>query len=319
MKRATLHGCVARLLGALGLLGVVGCSALQAPVARRVDGVTTEGRFIEPDAYALYAVAALREAHGKWGEALKLYQRALEIDGRGPEIKTRIGAVACRLHEDKLADRAFAGAARAAADYGPLWFELAQCRKARGDLAGAEGAALEAVRLDPERYEASLLAADLAELRGAPERAWRMRDALATHAHGSRPAQRALLAAARRHHDAARAARAEATLAELTASGAQPSAPRSTESALTALERGDVAAAKLTAEALLGADPSNADALVIALAAADLQQDHATFDSLLQQASDAGTPVSPRLLDTLAALVARRVGADAAAQLRAQP
>jgi len=44
-------------------------------VVRSVDGVTNEGRFIEPDAYALYAVAALREARGQWNEALSLYQR----------------------------------------------------------------------------------------------------------------------------------------------------------------------------------------------------------------------------------------------------
>ena len=35
------------------------CAAFESPVARTVDGVTTEGRFIEPDAYALYALGAL--------------------------------------------------------------------------------------------------------------------------------------------------------------------------------------------------------------------------------------------------------------------
>ncbi|HYQ18374.1 MAG TPA: tetratricopeptide repeat protein, partial [Polyangiaceae bacterium] len=147
----------------LGLLLVsAACSVLEPPVARNVDGVVTEGRFIEPDAYALYAVASLREARGQWREALDLYQRAFDVDGRGPELRTRIGAVACKLRQDKLADRHFAAAARETPDYGPLWFELARCRQSRADYAGAQSAALEAVRLDPERFEASLLAADIA-------------------------------------------------------------------------------------------------------------------------------------------------------------
>src|SRR6185503_18011751 len=130
------------VLGLLAL-GVLGCNVLTPPVARTVGGVTTEGRFIEPDAYALYAQAALREARGQWSDALATYQRALEIDDHGPELRTRIGAVACRLREDALADRSFAEAQRLDSDYGPLWFELAQCRKARGALAAAQSAAQE--------------------------------------------------------------------------------------------------------------------------------------------------------------------------------
>ena len=164
MKRPRTRFRFAYLAGALSLAGTLGCNALMPPVARRVDGVTSDGRFIEPEAYALYAIAALRGARGQWNEALRAYQQALDVDGRGPELRTRIGAVACKLHQDTLADQAFAAAARADAAYGPLWFELSLCKKARGDLAFAERAALEAVRLDPERFEASLLAADLAEL-----------------------------------------------------------------------------------------------------------------------------------------------------------
>jgi tetratricopeptide (TPR) repeat protein len=303
----------------LCLIGVLGCSALQPSVARRVDGVTSEGRFIEPDAYALYAVATLREARGQWSEALKLYQHAFDIDGRGPELRTRIGAVACKLHQDKLADRTFAAAGRAAADYGPLWFELSQCRKARGDLPGALRAALEAVRLDPEHFEASLLAADLAEFSGDRALSWRLRDGLATHAPDAPVVQRGMLAAAERNHDQARAARAQATLSELKARGGAAAAPRGAARAIAALARGDITEAKREAETLLGADPTNGDALVLALTVADLEQDHAAFNALLERSPDSGTPVSPELRGALAALLARRVSAEAAQLVRPQP
>jgi tetratricopeptide (TPR) repeat protein len=296
----------------------LGCGAFEAPVVRQVDGVTTEGRFIEPDAYALYAVAALREARGQWADALTLYRRARDIDQRGPELPTRIGAVACKLHQYGVADDAFAAAARVAADYGPLWFELAQCRKARADLAGAQTAALEAVRLDPERYEASLLAADLAELRGDRAQALRLRDGLATHMPDSPGAQRGILAAAERNHDRARAARARVALTQLRAPGTGPRPASGTSRALAALERGDVTTAKLEAQIMLGADPGNGDALVIALTTADLEQDHAAFNALLERAGNAGTPASPMVLSTLAALLSRRVSAQAAQLLRQQ-
>ncbi|HXK20105.1 MAG TPA: hypothetical protein VNG33_19975 [Polyangiaceae bacterium] len=308
-----MRGAAALVLCALG------CNVLEPPVVRSVDGVVTEGRFIEPDAYALYAVAALREARGQWPQALTLYQRALDIDGRGPEIKTRIGAVACKLRQNAVADKAFAAAARSSADYGPLWFELAQCKKARGDLSGAQSAALEAVRLDPERCETSLLAADLAELRGDRALAWQLRDALSTHAPSSTAVQRSLLLAAKRNADEARAARAETALAQLARpSGASP-ATTGVARALAALEQGDVTAARHEAAELLGADPGNGDALVIALSVADLEQDHAAFSALLEQAAEPGTPASPAVLSALSALLSRRVSAQAAQLVRPQP
>jgi hypothetical protein len=124
-------------IGWLVALTSWGCAALQPVVERRVDGVTTDGRFIEAEAYTWYALAALREARGEWQPALALYEHAFDLDDRGPELRTRIGAMACKLRRDKQADRAFAAAARADAAYGPLWFELATCRKLRGDWAGA--------------------------------------------------------------------------------------------------------------------------------------------------------------------------------------
>ena len=319
MKRPRTRFRFAYLAGTLSLAGTLGCNALMPPVARRVDGVTSDGRFIEPEAYALYSIAALREARGQWTEALPLYQRALDLDGRGPELRTRIGAVACKLHQDTLADKAFAAAAHADAAYGPLWFELAQCKKARADLAFAERAALEAVRLDPERFEASLLAADLAEQRGDRVLAWQLRDGLATHLPDSPAVQRGILAAAKRSHDAPRAARAQAAVTRLEARRGSAAAPFGVARALEALRHGDVTTAKREAERLLGADPNNADALVVALVVADLQQDHAAFDALLSRAVDAGTPASPEVLSALGALLARRVSAQAAQLVQPQP
>ncbi len=320
MKRPA--GLVRAALGALlgsTLLGASGCAVLEPRVVRSVDGVASEGRFIEADAYALYAVAALREARGQWAEALDLYQRALAIDGRGPEIRARIATVACKLRQVALADRSFAAAMKADASYGPLWFELAQCRKLRADIVGAQSAASEALRLDPERVEISLLTADLAEQRGDQATAWRMRDALATHAPDSFKAQEAILAAAERASDAARVTRARQALADLRRRSATASTARGVPGALAALERGDVTVAKQIAERLLGADPSNGDALVLALCAADLEQDHAAFAQLLQQARDPGTPASPQVLGILESLLARRVSAQAGQLVRPQP
>lgn len=307
----------ALLLGAL--CGLSSCGVLEPPVARSVDGVVTEGRFIEPEAYALYAVAALREARGQWREALDMYQRALDVDGRGPEVRTRIGAVACKLRQNELADRSFAAAARAASDYGPLWLELGLCRQSRGDLAGAQSAALEAVRLDPERFEASLLAAAVAEQRGDRALAWQLRDGLATHAPDSVPVQRSLLKAALRDGEAARAARAQATLARLNERRGSVGSTTDITEALAALEQGDLRRAKRDAHQLLGADPGNGDALVIALLVADLEQDHDAFDALLASVPEAATPASPRVLSLLGTLLGRRVSAQADQLVRRQP
>lgn len=311
---AALRGCTALLLAS-----TLSCAVLEPRVVRSVDGVATEGRFIDANAYALYAVAASREARGQWAEALDLYQRAAELDSRGPELRTRIGAVACKLRQLELADRSFAAALRADDGYGPLWFELGQCRKARGDLKGARDAALEALRLDPERVETTLLAADAAELLGDHATAWRLRDALATHAPDSLSATQGILSAATRAKDAARIARARRQLAELQLRSAAAPEQQGLPAALSALERGDVTTAKRLAEQLLDADPSNGDALVVALCAADLQEDHATFARLLERARHSGSAASPRVLGILESLLARRVSAQAALLVRAQP
>ncbi|HKY39578.1 MAG TPA: hypothetical protein VJN18_26750 [Polyangiaceae bacterium] len=306
------------LLGLATLAFNLACGVLSPPVARTVDGVTTEGRFIEPDAYALYSVAALREARGQWREALELYQRALEVDSDGPEIRTRIAAVACKLRQHQLADGAFSAALREDDAYGPGWFELAQCRKARSDWAGAESAAQRALELDPERHEASLLLAELLEQRGDRASAWRLRDALATHAPQSLAVQRALLSAAQRAADKARAERAERALAGLSRRRGDLPAQRGVRGALDAMARGNVTTARREAELVLGADPGNGDALVIALSAADLEQDHAAFARLLARAAEPGKPASPAVLGALEALLARRISAQAGRLVREQ-
>jgi tetratricopeptide (TPR) repeat protein len=305
--------------GWLVALVALGCNVLEPPVVRSVDGVATEGRFIEPDAYALYAVAALREARGQWADALATYQQALDIDGRGAELRTRLGAVACKLRRDALADQYFAEAERAASDYGPFWFELAQCQQSRGKLAAAQVAALEGIRLDPERFEVSLLAADIAEQRGEHALAWQLRDALATHAPDSIAVWRRIALAASKSGDSARRLRAEARLAELASRHPNASREPVLTRALAALAQGDVTTAKREAERLLGADPGNGDALVIALAVADLEQDHATFDALLATPRAGGTPVSAEVRQLLGALLGRRVSAQAAQLLQPRP
>lgn len=317
MKRSVGSRGRSWVLGLCLTANLAGCSALEPPVARSVSGVVTEGRFIEPDAYALYAAGAVREARSQWPQALALYERALEVDDRGPEIRTRIAAVACRLKQYKLADQAFSAANRSGADYAPLWFELARCRKTRGDLGTALSAALEAVRLDPERHEASLLAADLADARGDHELGWRLRDGLATFASGSRVVQRALLQLARERGDQARAKRAQTALAALSVDEPETITHRSVQ-ALEALGRGELAVARQQAEQQLAADPSDADALVVALLAADLAQDETAFAQLLTRTSEGGLALSPASEPLLSALISRRVGPEAAALLPAR-
>jgi hypothetical protein len=142
---------------------------------------------------------------------------------------------------------------------------------------------------------------------------------LATHAPDVPAAQRGLLAAAERNHDPARAARAQAALSALKARAGAAVAPRGAARAIAALARGDITEAKREAETLLGADPTNGDALLIALTVADLEQDHTAFNALLERAPDSGTPVSPELRGALAALLGRRVSAEAAQLVRSQP
>jgi tetratricopeptide (TPR) repeat protein len=318
-RSASCFAASARGWVGLLLAGTLSCAVLEPTVMRSVDGVASEGRFIDENAYALYAVAASREARAQWAEALDFYQRAAEIDSRGPELRTRIGAVACKLRKRDLADRAFAAALRADDGYGPLWFELAQCRKSRGDAQGALRAALEALRLDPERVETTLLAADAAEQLGDHASAWRLRDALVTHAPDSLRAQQAMLSAATRAKDSARAERARRELAALHRRGASTAEQRGLPGALHALERGDVTTAARLAEQVLGADPSNGDALVIALCAADLQEDHAGFARLLERARDPGSAASPQVMGILESLLTRRVSAQAGRLVRPQP
>lgn len=306
--------CVLALVG-----GAPACAVFNPPVARTVGGVTSEGRFIEPDAYALYAMAALYEARGAWEQALQLYQRAYDVDPRGPELKTRIGAVACKLRRFPLAEESLAAALARDESYGPAWFELSQCQRTRGDLTLALAAAGQALRLDPERPETSLLAADLAEQRGDVSGAWRVRDALATHARGSAIVQRAILAAAERAGDAQRSARARRALAELGRSESDSPEASGIPRAVAALHRGDLPTARAEAERLLGADPGNGDALLIALCAADLAQDHEAFARLLQATRARAAPVSAELLVLLEALLGRRLGSSVARLVHTEP
>lgn len=297
-------------LALLGTSASLGCAVLESPVARSVDGVTTEGRFIDPEAYAFYAIAATHEARGRWQKAMDFYQRALEFDSRGPELSTRLGAVACRLGKKQQAERAFSRALEADAEYAPGWFELAVCLRAQGDIAGARRATSEALKFDPERYEVSLLAAELEDLRGDTAAARRLRDALASHAPRSHEVHRALLAVAIRQHDAPRRERAETALAQLVHGPAQLSLKSPVALALEALQRGDLASARGQTEQLLKADAGNGDALVVALTAADLAQDEAAFGLLLEQAELSHFPISAATQGLLSSLLARRIGRE---------
>jgi len=136
------------------VLCALGCNVLE-PRSCAASTASSRKAFHRARRYALYAVAALREARGQWTEALTLYQRALDIDGRGPEIKTRIGAVPANCVKMPSPIRLLRRP-RAAARLRPALVRAGAMQESARRPERAQSAALEAVRLDPERYETSL-------------------------------------------------------------------------------------------------------------------------------------------------------------------
>lgn len=316
------------------------CSS-SGEVTRLVRGQPVPGRYISVAAYASYARGAYLESHGDLRGAGVAYEQAARFDDESAEIWTRIADLRCRS-ADPRARAAYTTARRLDPEYEPIWRSLAQCELRGGSPRTALRYALHALKLDPNQEETSLILVRIYERLGLVRDAERYLDAWVARSPRSVLALQTLLQFGKEHADGARAERAQAALRLLRSQ-------RKDVLDLTrgdrfhdidrALQRGDlkrarelavlgsvssnllaVRAAALGASALaleqaelvLAADPSDADARIASLVAADLSGDAPRFErSLARTAFE--TPVPSALAARLLAdLLARRIGPDAA-------
>jgi hypothetical protein len=252
---------------------------------RVVAGRTLEGRYIAPEDYAIILKAELLVAQGQTQQAYVAYQEASEVAGYSAEVWTRLGALGCVLKLPDY-DDAFAKAEARDPGYEPLWRARSECALLQGDPALALRAAERATAIDPNQAHNSQLAAQsLSRLKqtGAAAR-WQRAYQLLELRNATPPAPRA-----RRYALALRL---------------EPSAL-----ALHALHLGQAQVALEQAQLVLGANPLDADARVVALCAADLLRDNSRFQALLV------TPLKSAELRPAAAaeldrLLARRAAFD---------
>jgi tetratricopeptide (TPR) repeat protein len=258
-----------------GLLGVA-CTTPSA-TQRVVAGRTLEGRYIAPEAYAAILRAELLVAQGETQKAYAAYQDASEVAGYSAAVWTRLGALGCQLKLPDYED-AFAKAQARDADYEPLWQARAECALSQGDAALALRAAERATAIEPnEPHNSDLAAQSLSRLKKTEAAArWQRAYELLALRDATRPmvlqdeTAQAALNEALRAGDLPRARRYALGLR------LDPSAL-----ALHALQLGHSQLALEQSQLVLGANPLDADARVVALCAADLLRDNTRFQALL--------------------------------------
>ncbi len=104
------------------------CGAGNSRVTRVVDGRTVEGRFIAPEAYALFLRGAIAESGGVLEEAIRAYEAVASVDDDDAEVFARIARVRCaRDPHDPRAKAALEHAFALDSDYGPAWSAAATC------------------------------------------------------------------------------------------------------------------------------------------------------------------------------------------------
>jgi tetratricopeptide (TPR) repeat protein len=347
-KIAAAKLAAVRAEGALALLGCtllcLACSASRS-TERVFNGRTLPGHYIEPEAYAAFTRGAYHEARGEWTEAERAYRQALRSDGESPDIWTRLGALACRTDLEQAIEHFDQAGVRE--DYAPAWAERARCLDAHQKLDAALEAARHAIQLDPEDRDMNLLVARLyhATAKDEQARAWLFAWLLREPQLGGRDTD--LLEQSSRlgdatlsallHGELARRRRITAEqLADTSALAARPS--ETAGGVLGALRAGDLAAARLAAahakisplelallaiengrpelglaqaQLLLAADPHDADVLIVALDAASLSGNEASFRALLRGAVNSELPALQRA-KVLSKLLHSRIGSLAA-------
>jgi hypothetical protein len=133
-------------------IAIAGCAS--APTVQRVYGGdrSVEGRYVEPQSYAVMLRGVMAEAAGDLRVALGAYARAARLDPHSPEVWARIGAVRCAVDpRDARSDAAFARAIDEDPSYARAWAERARCERGRGATAAAEAAAQQAAALGVAR------------------------------------------------------------------------------------------------------------------------------------------------------------------------
>ena len=332
----------------LCLAGALAGCAGGGRVTRIADGIREEGRYIDPVAYSAYARGALLEAAGEHAAAREAYRQALSVDEDSAEIHARIGAVSCALFlrgarsELGTAERAFKRAVSQDPTLSTAYYERANCLRQRGHTARALVEAQRAVAFDPRQVGFSRLVAELLVDLGRPQEAWLWLDALASREPDSPEVWAAYRNAAERVDDAVRLRRAveaegrlgiepprrpvtdsediDAFLRTGDLAGARSLAVsrrwRPSELALRAVELGALELGFEQGMLVLRADPTDADAWVAALVAADRSRDDERFRAALFALGSRPEPPSPRAAELYAAFLAERAGGDAAAAFR---
>jgi tetratricopeptide (TPR) repeat protein len=319
------------------VLGVTSGCRGGAEVTRIVDGRLERGRAIDEEAYAASFRAGIFDASGDRERALEELERALVADPDSPELLTRYGEVACGATRSSpphpaSALSAFSRALTLEPTYAPAWLGRARCLELLGREPEALAAAELAAAYDPEDVPTTELIARLLFAFGRRAEAWAWLDGLATLAPESPEAQRARLVAASRQHDRQRELVARRALEAL---GARLPGDAGLELD-RAIERGDLAAARKAAlglgltgsglalvlarrapvlglaqgEAVLLADPTESDAWIAALTAADALADRGSFERILSLLDREPLPPSNTGLALLGELLARHTGGD---------
>ena len=290
---------------------VLGCSAHRT-TERVFDGHAVVGPYIEPEAYAAFADGVYREAHGDTAGALRSYRVAQASDSDSPAIAVRIASLTCSTDLDAaLSELDTAGIGQS---YAPAWLERARCLQQHGKGEEALAAVRRAVMLDSDAPDANLLAAQLLRQQHATRAASAWLFAWLLSAPSAATRRASIEAEARALGDDALA-----ELAQSSDGAARDPAPldSSDAAAPSPLERArqasatDPALALAEARRVLGANPRDADAFVIALSAAHRLGDERALAELLRGAVTTSLPdadLAPLLLE----LLRHRAGEDAA-------
>jgi tetratricopeptide (TPR) repeat protein len=266
-------------------------------------GVRYEGRFVNPEAYAAFAIGIEHEARGEYGKAISWYLEARAEDPESPEILARIGAASCFGAEAQrgpsAAAKAFENGVQLDPNYYGNYFERARCAERARSFESGLSDAIAAVARRPGDEPANLLAARLMQALGhaADARAWL--EAFQSFRDASPTMNRALEAARKTNG---------ATPGAITSSPPSTSAARSV--AFAELRAGRFEAARQRAQIELGADPTNSDAWIATLFACDALRDEVCFDSTLESLKSPSLAPSDTGLTFLSELLARRAGAQ---------
>jgi tetratricopeptide (TPR) repeat protein len=315
-----------------------------------MNGRTIDGAYIEPEAYAAYTEGAYREARGEWVAAERAYRTALDQDPGSPGIWLRLGVLACRTDLARALDDFRSAETRGAA--AEVSFERARCLHRHGQLAAARQEAEHAVQRDPQDGAANLFMAALYRQSSRPDTARHWLFAWLLLAPDVAAYRTELLKEVELLGDPGLSALANEKLmrsqhGDLSGgdSAVTPHSPPSSAPAdvLDALRSGDLATARLRASTAgasfldlalwaiesghpdlgflqakteVDANPSDPDAIVVALLAAHLSKDYTGLQNILHRAQSCAPPRA-KLSRALTELLRSYAGDDAAERWRA--